>query len=503
MRTWIQTTAILLFIGVFALSATPHAEARTWSGQVVDATTGRPVSGARVRAGSHGFPEVRGLTATTGADGQFRLTWDEDEWRRRNGDAINHYLRVDLPDPQRRFHHWSATLVRTAPSQNVVVRVIPTNVHIKGRVLSAEDGAPLRNTLVQLAISSEGPNTPLRATAHTVRTNDRGEFAFNPWRAFPQSEGGYSPIVDVAAGVSPRSDGEDFGRFRRQPTPMYQFGVEKDSVFYPIPSERVAPGFDDTVHTFVVIRHPAADKPPHAQPVTAELRGAPGAPPAAPAPPTAPPTAPPSPTVPAPAPRPADPVRVPGFSVEAGKRNVPQGGAVTVPVSLNHVDALANMNVNIHYDPAVVRPARDAARGNIISQALFEANVRDRGVVRLGFAQRDDIRGSGTLAQIPFEAVGRAGTRSPLRVEVIMASASAGGRVTPAQLIHGEIVIVNPEGRVPGDTTGTGDLTALDAMNALKMSVRLLPEDMVADLDGDRRVTARDATLILQRVVGR
>jgi hypothetical protein len=64
-------------------------------------------------------------------------------------------------------------------------------------------------------------------------------------------------------------------------------------------------------------------------------------------------------------------------------------------------------------------------------------------------------------------------------------------------------VVVGPKGRVPGDTTGSGDLTALDAMNALKMSVQLLPEDLIADLDGDRRVTARDATLILQRVVGR
>ena len=191
------------------------------------------------------------------------------------------------------------------------------------------------------------------------------------------------------------------------------------------------------------------------------------------------------------------------FTVEAGKRNLSQGGSVTVPVSLNNVEALANMNVNIHYDPAVVRPVRNADRGNIIPQALFEANVRDRGVIRLGFAQRDDIRGTGTLAQIPFEAVGRPGTRTPLRLEVTMASAAAGSRVTPAQLIHGEIVIVGADGRLPGDTSGSGTLTALDAMNALKMSVGNLGVDMVADVDRDGSVTARDATLILQQVVGR
>jgi len=55
----------------------------------------------------------------------------------------------------------------------------------------------------------------------------------------------------------------------------------------------------------------------------------------------------------------------------------------------------------------------------------------------------------------------------------------------------------------PGYTTGRGTLTALDAMNALKMSVGTLPVDPVADIDRDGRVTARDATIILRQVVGR
>ena len=191
------------------------------------------------------------------------------------------------------------------------------------------------------------------------------------------------------------------------------------------------------------------------------------------------------------------------FTVEAAKRNLSQGSSVNVPVSLNNVEGLANMNVNIHYDPAVVKPARNASRGNIIPQSLFEANVRDQGVIRLGFAQQTDILGTGTLAQIPFEAVGRPGSRTALRIEVTTASTAAGSRVTPAQLIHGEITIVGADGKLPGDTSGTGELTALDAMNALKMSVGNLAVDMVADVDRDGSVTARDATLILQQVVGR
>ena len=37
----------------------------------------------------------------------------------------------------------------------------------------------------------------------------------------------------------------------------------------------------------------------------------------------------------------------------------------------------------------------------------------------------------------------------------------------------------------------------------LKMSVGNLPVNLAADMDGDGQVTARDATLILQRVVGK
>ena len=198
-----------------------------------------------------------------------------------------------------------------------------------------------------------------------------------------------------------------------------------------------------------------------------------------------------------------EPARTTAFAVQAGRRALAPAGTVDVPVWLVNAEALANMNLNVHYDPAVVRPVRNSHRGNLVSQALFEANVRDRGVIRLGFAQRENLRGTGTLAQLAFEAIGRPGARTPLRLEVTMASAAAGDLVTPSQIFHGEIVIVGSDGRLPGDTTGRGVLTALDAMNALKISVGNLPVDLVADVDQDGQVTARDATLILQRVVGR
>ncbi len=584
---------------MFSMWSVP-LQAQTWSGQVVDARTARPIKGASVKAGTAGRVDAfKGYQVITGDDGRFQITWPEEDWRRVASAEypINHYLRVDAPQTWGEIAgtgHWQVIVIRRTPGQ-VVVRMMPRQVYVKGRVLSAENNEPVEKAWVNLGIRKPGDTNASFSIKAGVNTDANGDFSLKPIPGFPTDGAGYpSAWHDIEKGL-PRRTGvdPDYSKLLQDYGPMWDFAVKVGSIWYPISPDRIVTSVDEQIHTYVVIRHPAKDKPPHANPVTVEQRGLPGAtaPPSertpsgavvltgewninannhrgqmtinqqgsrftgtilgdqliegtitgntvtftrkisqtqhytgtltvaadgtatmtgtftqnrggsykwtatktTPSPPTAP--EPPPATTPTPAPA--------GFTVQTDKRSLPQGGSVTVPVSLNNVDALANMNVNVHYDPAVVRPAQNAARGNLISQALFEANIRDRGVVRLGFAQRDDIRGTGTLAQIPFEGVGRPGTRTALRLELTMAATSAGSRVTPAQLIHGEIVIVGADGRVPGDTTGTGTLTALDAMNALKMSVGNLSVDMIADSDQDGQVTARDATLILQAVVGR
>jgi len=64
-------------------------------------------------------------------------------------------------------------------------------------------------------------------------------------------------------------------------------------------------------------------------------------------------------------------------------------------------------------------------------------------------------------------------------------------------------VIVGAGGSLPGDSNGNGILDAADAMEALKMSVRLIPVKPAADIDQDGQVTSTDARLILQKVVGK
>jgi hypothetical protein len=201
---------------------------------------------------------------------------------------------------------------------------------------------------------------------------------------------------------------------------------------------------------------------------------------------------------------PAEPADVQQTTLQAGKRTARSGESVTVPIYLIKGPNLADMNFNLHYDVRVVGSAGQPSKGNLLDQAMFEANTKESGIVRLGFAQTSDLGapGTGTVAQAPFKALGQPGDRTSLRLEVTTAGSAAGGKPAVAT-IDGEISIVGATGQVPGDSNGNGVLDMGDALEALKMSVQLIPVKMAADIDSDGRVTSTDARLIRQRVTGK
>ena len=122
--------------------------------------------------------------------------------------------------------------------------------------------------------------------------------------------------------------------------------------------------------------------------------------------------------------------------------------------------------------------------------------------MRIGFARNADLSGDGTVVYITFAAVGAAGARTPLHLETTTV-ASAGGAKPAVATIDGEILVVGPEGVIPGDSDGDNQLTARDAGNALKMSVKLIPVEMVCDVDKNGQVTSSDARLILAKASGK
>jgi hypothetical protein len=199
-----------------------------------------------------------------------------------------------------------------------------------------------------------------------------------------------------------------------------------------------------------------------------------------------------------------EPADVSQMTIQAGTRTAKTGDTVIVPIWLIQGQGIANLNLNLKYNPAVAKATGTFAKGNLLTQSMFEANTGEGGIVRIGFAQNKDLAGpvTGTLAQISFAATGKPGDSTPLQVEPTTVSNAAGGKPAVA-VIHGEIRIVGPDGVVPGDSDRDGKLTARDAQNALKMSVKLIPVDMVCDMDKDGQVTSTDARLILQKVVGK
>jgi len=191
-----------------------------------------------------------------------------------------------------------------------------------------------------------------------------------------------------------------------------------------------------------------------------------------------------------------------GMTLEAASRQVRQGDSVTIPVSLIGGRDVANMNFNLTYSQEIARVSGPVIKGNLLDKAMFEANPNDVGVVRIGFAQSQDLSGTGTVAQIPFKAVGPPGSRTWLRLEVTTINSATGAK-TPIATVAGDIQIVRPEEKPPGDLNGNGILDAGDALDALKMSVRLILVNMAADMDADGQVTSNDARLILLKVVGK
>ncbi len=187
----------------------------------------------------------------------------------------------------------------------------------------------------------------------------------------------------------------------------------------------------------------------------------------------------------------------------AETRKARTGETVTVPVWLLKGAGLIDMNFNLEYDASVVQAVGSVVKGNLLDGADFEANAGRSGVVQVGFVPKTGgvAASDGTVAQITFKAVGQPGSRTALRLVPRKSSLTGGSAANPAT-IDGEIQIVDDAGLAPCDINGDGRAGMDDVLLALKISVGLLPNNPRADVDKDGQVTAADARLIRNRVLG-
>ena len=194
----------------------------------------------------------------------------------------------------------------------------------------------------------------------------------------------------------------------------------------------------------------------------------------------------------------AAPIPKTGIVLQIESKSVKEGESTTVPVWLHRAADLANMNFEVSYHSDIAK-AEKVSKGKLLPNATaMESNVGEAGIIRIGFAGKGNLSGTGPVAYIPFTAVGKAGSKTPLTLKVTTA-ASASNSEPEVQLVHGFIEIVSAA--KPGDSNGNGILDSGDALDALKMSVQLMPENLAADFDKDGKVTSTDARLILEQVV--
>lgn len=190
------------------------------------------------------------------------------------------------------------------------------------------------------------------------------------------------------------------------------------------------------------------------------------------------------------------------MTLRAESRKAKTGDTLTLPIWLEGASGVANMNFNVTYDSAVVRVSGVTKGSFFTGRTMVESNPGEKGVVRFGFADRADLSGTGPVAQINCQVIGKAGDRSPIRLQVSTASGAAGTKPV-VKTVDGEIQVLGSTGGDLGDSNGNGMPDAGDALEALKMSVRLIAVKMVCDMDSDGQVTSTDARLILEKVVGR
>jgi len=185
-----------------------------------------------------------------------------------------------------------------------------------------------------------------------------------------------------------------------------------------------------------------------------------------------------------------------GTSVYVENRQMNPGQDVVIPIMMCNAKDIANMDLTVTYDSSVLK-FKDAVKGSLNANSLFEFNnVGNQ--VRISFAQKAGFTGSGSIALLTFNVIGRIGQSSSIGVSVNGASTSTGGSVS-IPVTNGQVTVGNNDPNNPGGRSGGA--TSLDALIALQMAVGKLPVDLTYDLTKDGKVTSDDAREILKLVV--
>ena len=181
-----------------------------------------------------------------------------------------------------------------------------------------------------------------------------------------------------------------------------------------------------------------------------------------------------------------------GPALFAESRRARAGATVLVPVMLREAQGLTSLGFTLNYDPAVVEVV-EISKGARLQPATFSYNSDVPGAISVGFASATALSGGGSAVVVEFRVIGEPDSNTLVTLSEVSAS-DADGATLSLGIGNGLFTAGKPK---TGDGNGDGNITALDALMALKMVRGQATVDLVMDMNGDGAVTIEDVRQIL------
>ena len=163
-----------------------------------------------------------------------------------------------------------------------------------------------------------------------------------------------------------------------------------------------------------------------------------------------------------------------------------------VPVRLEEAREINSLEFNLFYNPSIAEIV-NVHQGSRTSTTSFSYNAEIPGVIRFGTTAARDVNADGSAAVVEFRIIGERGSSSP----ITLADSAVGdsrGQLRTINLVPGSLTV---DDTIAGDGNGDGNITAIDALIALRMFVGLAEEDLAMDVNNDGQVTPDDARQLL------
>lgn len=187
---------------------------------------------------------------------------------------------------------------------------------------------------------------------------------------------------------------------------------------------------------------------------------------------------------------------VDGVKVVVDNETVKNGSAVTVPVKLTGMTDLADFNITLTYDSAVLT-ATKVENGDIIndSMATINSNITDGSVRIAGINPADTINANGTvLVKVTFTANKEGATPVAITVNTLKGGKLAVANYTTS---NGTVTVTANGGSVETstETTTTTETDSTTEATTVDYSTK-------GDVNKDGKIDEKDAALILKFIQG-